>query len=465
MKKRNLWITIVLILAANVALKLYAQENIRAMIQHCENMETVNKDVVQTNYPVVKKFNRSTTRIQLTPSPALEQQWEEAFRQDRDKVIHAVEQKKDGKVYIFYRFASSTYSYTKSNDVINIIENLETGQRIGVYTFFVNVVPDDFRFPLIGFVNTAIGSHQGFQAGFINTTLVDFKGFQAGFVNSTFNDNSGFQTGFVNTIINEVSGFQLGFVNSAGFNLQKASQVGFVNFMRKDINGAQIGFVNTLGGTVQGCQMGYVNVTNNDTYGSQIGYTNVTRKNVQGIQIGFINITGKTVKGSQIGFVNYADTVTGVPIGIISIVKKGGYHAFEYSVNEWYPVNLSFKIGVPQFYSIVQGSYNDGFKKRFAFGYGFGSLIPLSKKFYLNPELMNIQPVSKNQLMQIQSFTANIRFNLLPHLQIAAGPSISHVYAEKDSYFYQPDYSFLNHKIDSKNRLVIGARAALSVNF
>ena len=450
MKKRNLLIATILLLAGNIALKSFAQENIRAMIKNHENMGLVETDIVRKNYPVIKKFNRTTTIIKFMSTPDLEQQFEEAFRLDSENAIHAVEQKKDDKKYMFYRFENSTYSYTKSNDIINIVESSVTNQRIGLYTFFVNIVPDDFRFPLVGFVNTAIGSHQGFQAGFINTTLVDFSGAQLGFVNSTFNDNAGVQVGFVNTAINELTGFQYGFVNSAGFNLKKACQLGYVNIMRKDIKGAQIGFANATGGNVQG---------------SQVGFANATGGNVQGGQIGFLNITKGSVRGSQIGFVNYADTVTGIPFGFLSIVRKGGYRAIEYSVNEWYPVNLSFKIGVPKLYSFVQGSYNNNFEKRFAIGYGLGSLIPLSKKLYLNPELSSMQPVSKNQQMQIQSFAANIRFKLSPHLQIAAGPSISHIWSEKDSYLYQPEYHFLNHSINSKNRLVIAARAALSVNF
>jgi hypothetical protein len=418
MKKRNLLIAAVLA-AANLATEAFTQENIRATIKNFESKDVIETDIVRKNYPVIKKFNRSTTVIKLASSPALAQQLEEAIRQDREKAIHAEERKKDGKVYMFYRFASSTYSYTRSADVINIIENIDARRGFGVYTFFVNVVPEDFRFPLIGFVNTAIGSHQGLQAGFVNTTLVDFYGVQTGFVNSTFNDNTGLQAGFVNTTINESNGVQTGFVNTTG--MQDGCQIGFVNMVRKATKGAQIGFV---------------------------------------------NMTGGSVHGSQIGFVNYADTITGAPIGFLSIVKKGGYRAVEYSVNEWYPVNLSFKIGVPKLYTFVQGSYNADFEKQFAIGYGLGSLLSLSKKFYFNPEISSMQPLGINYHSQIQSITANIRYKITPHLQIAAGPSIAHIYAENENNLFKPDYSFVNSTIiNHRNQLVVSARAALSINF
>jgi len=451
MKKINFLISIALLIAGNITTKSYAQENIRAMIKQCENMEVFETDVVSKYPPFIKKFNRSTTLIKLTSTPALERQWEEAFRQDGDKAIHAAEQKKDGKVNMLYRFETSTYTYTKSNDVINIIESIETKRRVGVYSFFVNVVPDNYQFPLIGFINTAIGSHQGLQAGFVNTTLVDFYGAQLGFVNSTFDNNAGLQAGFVNTTFNEIKGLQSGFVNLAGYGIQNVGQIGFVNMMRKGINGAQIGYVNATGGSVQGAQIGFVNFTG---------------RSVQGGQFGFVNISGGKVKDAQIGFVNYADSISGVPIGFLSIVKKGGYRAIEVSVNEFYPVNLSFKIGVPILYTFFQGSYNPDFEHQFASGAGLGSLIPLGKRFYFNPEISTLNTISRDNNLQIQSFVGNIRCQITPQLSIAAGTSVIHsYYYDGRNSSYKPVYSIVNHEINNKNRLFVGARAALTVNF
>ena len=434
MKNRKLLIATIL-LAGNLAIGAFAQDNIRAMIKDFENRDVIETNIIRNNYPIIKKINRSTTSIKLAYSPDLAQQLEETFYQERETAIHAIEQKKDGKVYMFYRFASSTYSYSRNNELINITETIDAKRQFGVYTFFINVVPDDFRFPLVGFINTAIGSHQSLQVAFVNTTLVDFYGAQAGFVNSTLNDNTGLQAGFVNTTINELTGAQIGFVNNAGFAMQSGTQIGFVNLVRKGIQGAQIGFVNMTG------------------------------RSIHGSQLGFVNSTGKSVHGCQIGFVNYADTITGVPLGFISIVKKGGYRAIEYSYNEWYPVNVSFKIGVPKFYTIIQGSYNADFDKRFAIGYGVGSQLPLSKRIYFNPEISNMHPISESYNMEIQSLVGNIRYQLSPHLQIAIGPSIAHIYAKSENDFYKPAFYFVKHQIDHKNRLVVGARAALCINF
>ena len=465
--KKTILLTVILLLPAGFfAEAARAQENIRAMMKKCENLAVVEKDITRSKYPLIKTFNRTTTVITVMYDPLLEKELEEAFRRDSEHALQTEEQIRDSRVSsIRCRFESSTYSYSISNSSISIIESLEANRPLGVYSFFINVVQDGFRWPLIGFLNTAVGSHQNLQLGFVNTTLVDFSSAQLGFVNSTFNDFTGLQAGYVNTTLNELAGLQAGFVNSAGFITQKGSQIGFVNLMRKEVKGAQIGYVNMAGGNVQGTQIGFMNATRKEIKGVQAGFVNLTGGKVQGSQIGFLNLTGGKILGSQIGFLNYADTVTGVPIGFLTIVKKGGYRAVEFSANEWYPVNLSFKIGVPLLYTFFHGSYNANFEKQYALGYGMGSLLPLSKKFYFNPEIGSMHPVSKEYQTQIQSFAGNFLYKLSPHLQLAAGPSVAHVFSDNDEYTYKPVFHILDHRIDSKNRLVIGFRAAISVNF
>jgi len=119
---RYLMIAIVLLSAGFFTTEVHAQENIKAMIKKCESMdEVIEADIVRYNDPRIKKLSRSTILIKMLATPALEQQLEEAFRKDSAKATQAVEQKKDGKVsHMLYRFDSSTYSYTISNDTISI---------------------------------------------------------------------------------------------------------------------------------------------------------------------------------------------------------------------------------------------------------------------------------------------------------------------------------------------------------
>jgi hypothetical protein len=279
------------------------------------------------------------------------------------------------------RISILLFAILLSNSLFSQSGNSDSNQtKKVVYTFFFNAVPDPFHIPMIGFVNIANGDFRSLQMGYVNTTFNDFRGAQFGFINTTFNNHYGLQWGFINTTFNKSHKLQAGFINTAS--ATQGGQIGFINTTKRDLNGAQIGFVNSIVGRLNEPD----NTTDNALTGTQIGYVNTTLGNVKGSQIGFVNVTKGRVKGSQIGFVNYADTVTGVPLGFVSVVKKGGYRAVEVSANEFYPVNLSFKIGIPKLYTFIQVGYNPDFKKQFASGGGIGSLLPIGKSLYFNPE-------------------------------------------------------------------------------
>jgi hypothetical protein len=280
-----------------------------------------------------------------------------------------------------------------------------------------------------------------------------------GFVNSTFNDHYGIQSGFVNTTFAKSNHLQLGFVNTAGS--VQGAQIGFLNTSYKTLSGIQSGFVNLI----RGKQLGSIEKEEETLKGLQTGFVNATIGNTKGSQLGFVNFTSAGVKGSQIGFVNYADTITGAPLGFLSIVRKGGYRAITVSVNEFYPVNLSFKIGIPKLYTFFQGGYNSGFKKRFATGGGFGSLLPIGKALYFNPEISTFNSVSTKNGLLLSSFACNLSYQITPFLQIAAGPSVTHAWFQNAESPYKPVYRFIDYKINDKNRLIVSAGAALSIHF
>lgn len=293
-------------------------------------------------------------------------------------------------------------------------------QQTAVYTVIYNAVPNNYKYPLFGFVNLAQGNHQGLQVGFVNTTLKNFEGLQVGFVNTTLGNSQG----------------------------------------------AKIGFINTTRQKAEGLRLGYINTTLGDSYGATMGFVNINMENTEGLQLGFVNIAKKELTGAQIGFINVADTISsGVPIGFLSFVEKGGYRAIETSVNELYPLNLAFKIGVPRFYSYLQGSYNSSYSKQFALGFGFGSLISMGNKFYFNPELGNLSPLTSIN-NNVTNLAANIRYNMSSRFQVATGLSAVWINHQQGKNLYDPPfYSIINHEINNRNRILMGARIALSYSF
>jgi hypothetical protein len=271
---------------------------------------------------------------------------------------------------------------------------------INLYTVFFNSVNEQFRFPLIGFVNIARGNHASPQIGFVNWNTEDFNTAQFGFVNTVGGDMAGLQMGFVNTVAGGMSGAQFGFVNTA---------------------------VNELGGA----------------------------------QISFVNITQK-LTGLQFGFINYVDSIEkGVPVGFLSIVRNGGYKAIELGVSEISPFNLSFKLGIEAFYTSFSVSYNpfrDGIREQIIWGAGFGSIINLGETFFINPEVTSYNTINEH-FQPYVSVVPYFGYKIIPNLSVVAGPSIVWDYTEKNRE--SPFYSITKYSINDSNVLYLGARMGI----
>ena len=318
------------------------------------------------------------------------------------------------------------------------------GRFPNLYTFFINVVSEDFRFPLVGFVNIANGNHSLPQVGYVNWNTGNLTGFQASFVNTVCGDFAGFQAGFVNT---------------------------------------------NIGGT-KGIQAGFVNTNIGDTKGVQLGFVNINIGDTSGLQMGFVNSAMK-LNGVQFGFVNYVDRIEeGLPIGFLSIVRKGGYHAVEYGFSEFFPVNAAFKIGVDKFYTSFLFAYDTSGEPSWdkcASGVGLGSIIPVFKFLFINTELNFLSMVnwSGNGAntygnVNMTSLVTSLGLKIGNHLSVTAGPSFTWMYSnnqfgidssynviiyDTETTMPKPKYSFYTNDINKNNSFIIGARAAVQLRF
>jgi hypothetical protein len=312
-----------------------------------------------------------------------------------------------------------------------------------IYTFFFNMVYEPFPYPLIGFVNVAVGNHKIFQVSYVNWNTGNFDGFQTAFVNTVGGDFNGFQAGLVITVGGDTKGFQAAFVNT---------NVG-------------------------------------ETKGMQTGLVNTAARKMEGVQIGAVNVAARDMKGLQVGLVNYTESINGVPIGLISIVKNGGYMAVEYFNSEYHNFNLSFKTGIDKLYTSIIASYNQTYENawdNFASGVGIGSILPINERFYFNPELTSLSPFMGD--VSYESFIPYFGFNI-KNFSIAAGPTITWVRRNnkdlgesdqhpawvgkyvrdyndnKDKALPKPNYSLYYYDIDNNNGLSIGLRAAARLRF
>ncbi|MBI1228347.1 MAG: hypothetical protein GC192_24145 [Bacteroidetes bacterium] len=268
--------------------------------------------------------------------------------------------------------------------------------------------------------------------GGINMVRNNMNGFQvAGLGNKVNNDMTGTQFGGVFNYAGGITrGFQAAGVVNYANRAEAAQAAGIANMVRGDVTGMQTsGLFNVAGGDARGLQAaGFFNKTGGDSKvqaaggfnrsrGSSrvqaAGVFNLSRGNTK-LQVGglfnsahdvkigqfstLLNRARGDMKGLQIGLINISDTVSGVPIGLINIVKRG-YNKFEIYGSEILHGNFQLKLGANRFYNIFHvgarvppgdGSYIWGL------GYGIGTVTTLSQRSTLNWELMAIH-ISENE--------------------------------------------------------------------
>jgi hypothetical protein len=349
-----------------------------------------------------------------------------------------------------------------------------------LYSVFLNVAPAAFRAPLIGLVNIARGDHASPHLGLINWNTGAFATAQTGIINTAGGNTAGIQVGVVNTAAGGVKGAQIGAVNTAGKESGgvqvgvvntaaggiRGPQIGAVNTAGMESGGIQVGLVNTAAGGIRGPQIGAINTAFRESSGVQAGVANIAAGGLKGPQIGVFNST-RGLRGLQVGILNYADTVEkGMPLGLLSIVRHGGYYAVEMSFSETMPLNLAFKLGVEQFYTSLNAAYEPGIEEpgaAFAFGIGFGSIIPVYTFFFLNPEINAVFTIEENrQYFEYVSLLAG--FNLGSRFSVVAGPSLTHMYVEEGSRNTRPLF-MAGTEIAGNHHVLFGVKVGIRSRF
>ena len=323
----------------------------------------------------------------------------------------------------------------------NFLGGISLGTRQMEIGLFTNIDRGSVSWlQLAGFGNLVGGDVYGIQAaGFFNVNRGETKAVQvAGFANTNLSEARGIQfAGFANTNLNSMHGVQV-----AGFN----------NYSKGPSTGVQVaGFSNVHLGSYKGSQVaGFANVNSNELLGTQIaGFTNIATGKIAGSQIASFFNYGKKVRGTEISLFNYADSLGGVPVGLVSFVNHG-YHKIEISADEIFYTNLAFRTGVRQFYNILlAGLKPDYLSKEYniwSFGYGLGSARKITRWMYLNMDL-TAQHVSKGRMTDALSLLnkghLGLDFQLTRKLSIYAGATFN-AYFTKSTFTNYPEI-FTDH--------------------
>jgi Secretin and TonB N terminus short domain len=294
-----------------------------------------------------------------------------------------------------------------NNYSLNIFGGYSLGTRqIEIGGFFNMDRGDVSWLQVAGFGNIVGGNVYGVQAsGFFNLNGGETKAVQAsGFTNINFKDFQGVQTaGFANINLRSADGVQAaGFANISSGPSQGVQAAGFANIHVGDYKGPQVsGFANIATGTIRGSQIS-----------------------------GFFNYGGY-VRGTQLGFVNVADSLTGVPVGFLSYVKRG-YHKIELSADEVFLGNIAFRSGVRQFYNILEAGFKPdyafGKDNVWSFGYGLGTARKLTRWLHLNIDVTS-HHVNKasftSELSSLNKAHVGLDFHLMKKFSIYTGVTLN----------------------------------------
>jgi hypothetical protein len=246
-----------------------------------------------------------------------------------------------------------------------------------------------------GLQNITQGSVSGLQlAGIGNFATGSLRGVQmAGMFNTNQKADGLMASGIANVTSSSARGALLSGIANVGVGKSSALMVsGITNVAVAGNHGLQIsGIANYNGHAGKGTQMaGIANVNLSSTSRFQLaGILNYNKNCTKGAQLAGIANYTKSLDGFQLGLINVADTLErGVPLGLLSVVRHGGYRAFELESTETFWANATFKMGVPKLYNIFTAGFtHEHGRDYWTFGLGLGSVVPIGKTIGLNIDL------------------------------------------------------------------------------
>ncbi len=273
---------------------------------------------------------------------------------------------------------------------------------MGTNTHHSAEVVNNFSFNLFWGANGGVDGVE--VGGLVNTIFNDVNGIQiAGLGNTVGGQVVGTQAAMLfNLAEGGVSGLQIaGLFNLAG-NARAVQLAGLFN-MNKEFRGFQLaGLFNLSKGRADGLQMATLFNASVDTAKTQIAGLFNTAGDVDKGQVSLLLNRGKHVRGLQLGLINVSDTISGVPLGLLNIVRKG-YNRVEVAGSDILFANLALKLGARSFYNIfhVGGRWDKlnrqtgeqsqaGVYMSWGLGYGFGTAITFNSRWLMNIEALAV---------------------------------------------------------------------------
>ncbi|MDD5152265.1 MAG: hypothetical protein PHC28_17620, partial [Flavobacterium sp.] len=192
---------------------------------------------------------------------------------------------------------------------------------------------------------------------------------------------------------------------------------GLINHTKNNVNAFQIAGISNISGITKGIQYaGISNITDNFKGMQTSGILNIA-KDFSGIQISGLFNKVKNLNGLQLSLINVVDSIEkGGAIGIINIIKKGGYQEFEISASDYQNIGISYKSGGKHIYSIITAGYNFTPKELMIYGLGIGTIMDITPKWKFRPELVWSTYSDKSFKNQPNTNATHFKFGLMRKL-------------------------------------------------
>lgn len=424
---------------------VYAQIGSQIVLKMSNNFKQEGMTKINT---LPKKIKQTSPIYPLT---AQEQYIADLMKKERGQTISTIEKTKIEQLDDndpIYEANISDYKF----DPLEIKREPESDRRlaqvsilpfIGTNALMSDQLTNNFSLNLLWGTN---GGVDGLEVGgLVNTVKKDVKGVQvAGLGNNVGGDVVGSQiAGLFNTSKGHVQGVQAaGLFNISG-KAEAVQTAGIFNVSKGDFVGVQTaGLFNISTGKADGVQgAALFNIANGKTKTQLSSLFNIA-KDVEVAQVStFINV-GRNVKGLQLALINVADSTSGVPISLLTIIRRG-YNRVEFAGSESLYGNFAIKLGARSFYNIFQfgGRWDDKAAipdpitgepvsqkadPTWALGYGIGTTIGFGKRTLMNFEIVSLHVNERerwtralNQLNQVR-LTFDIRTG--KHTSLFAGP-------------------------------------------
>lgn len=375
----------------------------------------------------------------------------------------------------------STNKLLSGNTVNDYSVNMTIGFTQGIRIFEVggiaNVVREDAGIcQLAGVANIVGGTSNGFQAaGTLNASKL-LNGMQAaGVINIVKNDGNFCQLAGTGNI---VGGTFVGFQAAGTFNISErfngVQAAGTLNISGVS-EGTQIAGVFNQASNIVGAQVAGVFNNAKRVDGVQVAGVFNSADSIEGVQVAGVFNKATFIKGTQVAVFNFADSCSGLPIGLFSFVRKG-YHKLEFSADEIFFTNLAFRSGVKQLHSIFSAGINphELNDPLWTFGYGMGTTFGRSKKLNFDFDYTAQQVVKGNYFASVSSLNKlsfGVDWKIAPKTSLTFALSYNLYVTNTESEYYNSifstfmPYTFTNKTVGNNMNLKTWIGGKIGIRF